>query len=159
MSQPIVIRGSFVEGQDFNILARVTNREGTVLTSGSVTAGSNTLAVYVYDKSSSTPTTVIASDTTLRATDVIQDTLLTSTVGWDVDNIGANFVFTVVNGGSGTSVPAAVAGKAIVAFSTYSGYTQCTGGHTYRFEFQISTDSYGVIMVIAELACLPMYST
>ncbi len=149
MSQVLIIKGEFLEGGDFKILARVTNHNRTVLTTADLPS-SGTMTVNLYDLSGSSPQTAIATSGAIPSNVPITNNLLGSNDGWTQDSIGANFLFVVC---STASVPTNYAGRGIV-FPT--GHP--IGGHRYRVEALITTAQFGVVPVVAEALCRPVYS-
>lgn len=148
MSQVLIIKGEFLEGGDLKILARVTNHNRTVLQTSMLTTGNAT--VNLYDLSGATPQTAIATNTSLTATALIENTLLTSSSGWSQDTIGANFQFVL-----STATPSgAFSGKGIAWPSGHP-----IGGHRYRLEIQLPTTDFGNIPIVAEMLCRPVYSS
>ena len=123
-----VIRGEFVEGQNFKIMARVSWLTNSLI----VPADVGTCSLAVFDLSSSEPTAAIYSSNI--STPIIA---LTSTSGWTVDGTGYNFSYVVVDG---TIFPS----------------NSAVGGHRYRFEFAVpaSAGTNGTAYIIAEMTCL-----
>lgn len=148
MSQVLIIKGEFLEGGDFKILARVTSHNRTVLTPGDLPAG-GTMTVNLYDLSGTAPQTAIATSGAISSTGPISATLLGSADGWTQDAIGANFLFVLCSNG----VPTNYTGRGL-AFP--AGHP--VGGHRYRVEALITTAQFGIVPVVAEALCRPVYS-
>lgn len=137
MSAPVVVRGEFLEGSDIRVMARVLKHDGSVLTQADCTASG--ASYYVYDLNGSDPTAAIISATGLNPNTFVTASLSTS--GWTVDSIGYNFLWVLQNS------------------SVFQAPYAATGGHRYRAEVRIATTSFGVVVVVAELACKPTFSS
>lgn len=148
MSQVLIIKGEFLEGGDFKVLARVTNHNKQVLTTADLPSA-GTMTVNLYDLSATSPQTAITTSTSINSNSVIQDTLLTSADGWTQDSIGANFILVVAN----TTLGSSYLNKGITFPAGHA-----IGGHRYRLEVLITTAQYGIVPVIVEALCRPVYS-
>lgn len=149
MSQVLIIKGEFLEGADFKILARVTTHDKAVLTTADGDPTTTTATVNIYDLSGSSPQTAILTNTSLPYSSLITNNLLNSTNGWSQDNIGANFALVV----SGVTPAGPFVNKGVVWPAGHP-----IGGHRYRFETKLVTVNYGTIPVVAELLCRAVYS-
>lgn len=117
MSEASVFRVSWREDGSCTALARVTARDATGAATGIDGEGKwvkqadiSTITCSVFDKSSSTPSTAIATPTVTVASSII-DSPVTDGVIWPVDSTGYNFLHDL----SYTNFP--------------------TGGHVYRVEY------------------------
>jgi hypothetical protein len=124
-----VIRGEFVEGQNFKIMARISWLDNTLITAGTV----GTCSLAVFDLNSTAPSAAIYS-----ANIAMPIASLATALGWTVDSTGYNFSYTVQDS---------------VVFPSNS----AVGGHRYRFEFAIpaSAGTNGTAYVIADMTCMP----
>lgn len=141
-------RGYFYEGQDIWLTAQVYSPLNALLTSSMVT-GSDSVTINVYDLSSATPATAIATGTVLLSNALLTPAQTTG-VGWDWDSTGANFRvilydhdLTHTNG--------------IVVWPVASA-PRATGGHVYKVEATFPTTSYGLAALTWELSCKALLS-
>src|SRR5689334_8972265 len=140
MNRSVQGRGTFYEGQDIWLVGQVTLPTGALLTASDVTAA-NKVTIAVYDLSSSTPTTAVFQDSTAvilgnGSTGAILTPAQTTTVGWDLDPLGANFKLILYDNTAGAAPG--------VPVWPGSGAARATGGHRYRVEITFATTSYGL---------------
>jgi hypothetical protein len=107
--------------------ARVVDKDGNVLVQADF---SGSAVVRVYDLSSTTPSTVVYSNT-VAVSSVVYNTLQT----WDVDAEGFNFQTSITSNN--------------VAWE---------GGHTYRISSLLPHSSQGLIPVVHDLRIVPLLS-
>lgn len=107
--------------------ARVVDKDGNVLVPADF---SGSAVVRVYDLSSTTPSTVVYSNT-VAVSSVVYNTLQT----WDVDAEGFNFQTSIT-----------------------SNSVSWEGGHTYRISSLLPHSSQGLIPVVHDLRIVPLLS-
>lgn len=123
---------TFPEGAFFWVLDQVQRPDGSLYISSDIAS----LGVSVYDLDSATPRTALYTLGGLSATGIVLDTPLVSngTWRWVGDDVGANLAYQI----------------APTLWSTDS-----IGGHLYRIEIALNTNSDGVVRSITEARCLP----
>ena len=121
MAASDTIKASVWEDAGATCLARMVGNAGTSVTQASLTS----ITCKVFDLSSATPTTSIATPT-VTISSAVYDTLQTDS-RWTVDSTGYNFLFTV-------------------AASILT-----TGDHRYRVEFKFTPTSGEVFFTVFEL--------
>lgn len=107
--------------------ARVVDKDGNVLVQADF---SGSAVVRVYDLSSTTPSTVVYSNT-VAVSSVVYNALQT----WDVDAEGFNFQTSIT-----------------------SNSVSWEGGHTYRVSSLLPHSSQGLIPVVHDLRIVPLLS-
>lgn len=106
--------------------ARVVDRDGNVVVAGDF---SGSAVIRVYDLGSTTPSTVVFSNT------VAVGTVISALTAWDIDDEGFNFRTTITSNN--------------VAWE---------GGHTYRVSALLPHTSQGFIPVVFDVSILPLLS-
>jgi hypothetical protein len=127
----LTIESEIFEGKDIWTLARVTGADRVAL----LQAGVTSIDLDVYDLTSETPETSIYTESSISVASTIFDTLQTGGM-WDDDDIGYNFSHRSGN----------------------SNFTQ-EGGHTYQFEYELTTSSWGVVPVVHRVRVLSRHRT
>lgn len=149
MDKAQVGRGYFYEGQDILLLARIERQTGAVLGSADVTA-SSAVTVSVYDLSSATPTTaVVQNSSSVTVGNVLLDPVQGTSIGWEDDDLGANFKMRLYDNAVNSASDAGV-----IVFGT----TSATGGHRYLIEVTFPTLYDGLAALTWEASCLTLRS-
>jgi hypothetical protein len=138
MSSPTIIACEFWEDGAATCLARVTADDASGSATGISGEGKwirqadlSSISCAVFDESSSTPDTAIATPS-IVVSSVIIDTPVTDGVLWDVDPIGYNF-------------------KCVMAAASFP-----TGSHIYRIEFKFTTTGSAVFWVVFRGSAKPV---
>lgn len=126
-SNPRVFRNAVWEAGTKFPRARLTDRNDDVVTQSSFTG---TVALNVYDLSSSTPTTAV-----LSTTRTVAGTVSNSLLGWTLDSDGYNF-----------------------SDSITSNEVAWEGGHTYRISYLLTHSTEGLYPVVFDIRCEPLVS-
>ena len=124
-ANPRIFRNAVFEPGSKFPRARLTDRNDDVLTQASFGAS---VALKVYDLSSSTPTTAVL-DTTRTMTNVVSNSLLS----WTIDSDGYNFSDTIT-----------------------SNEVAWEGGHTFRVCYLLTHTTEGLYPVVFEVRCEPL---
>jgi len=119
----LIIRSQLLEGKDIWTLARVTGMDRAAL----LQAGVSSISLNVFDLNSETTETAVYTESGIVVISTIFDTLQL-TDDWDEDDIGYNFKHR----------------------SPASNFTQ-EGGHTYAFEYELVTVSFGTLPIVHEV--------
>lgn len=132
MSALRVIKATWHEDGTATVLGRATARNGSgsptgVRTEGNFLKQSNvsTITCAVYDRSSSTPANAIETPTVTISTSVL-DTVVTTSVLWDEDTVGYNFLHDLAN----TNFP----NGDVIYRVTYT--WTLTGGEVFRIAYE-----------------------
>jgi len=135
--KPIKIQGSVWEGAEFRILAQVVDLDNTLLVH-STDPGAYTYALNIYDLGSQTPSTAFATP----SVGALLETSSQTGPEWTLDSTGYTFDFRWTK--------------------TLNDANSLVGGHTYRFEFTITTTlgtpNIGMVPVVADIKTLPRFS-
>lgn len=126
-ANPRVFRNAVWEAGTKFPRARLTDRNDDVVTQSSFTG---TVALNVYDLSSSTPTTAV-----LSTTRTVAGTVSNSLLGWTLDSDGYNF-----------------------SDSITSNEVAWEGGHTYRISYLLTHSTEGLYPVVFDIRCEPLVS-